>query len=61
MADLEQPVQIGDDTTGSLVLVPTGSTVLLGALVRTSDDPAAVRAALRGLAHEIGDAMRRAS
>jgi type II secretory pathway pseudopilin PulG len=60
-ADLEQPVRLGDDSTGALLLLPTGANALLGALVYDADDPQATRARLRGLAHEIGDAMRRAS
>jgi hypothetical protein len=60
-ADLEQPVRLGDDSTGALLLLPTGVNALLGALVRDAGDPQATRAHLRGLAHEIGDAMRRAS
>jgi hypothetical protein len=60
-ADLEQPVRLGDDSTGALLLLPTGANALLGALVYDTDDPQATRACLRGLAHDIGDAMRRAS
>jgi hypothetical protein len=60
-ADLEQPVRLGDDSKGALLLLPTGVNALLGALVRDAGDPQATRAHLRGLAHEIGDAMRRAS
>jgi type II secretory pathway pseudopilin PulG len=60
-ADLEQPVRLGDDSKGALLLLPTGVNALLGALVFDADDPQATRARLRGLAHEIGDAMRRAS
>jgi len=60
-SDLEQPVRLGDDSTGALLLLPTGVNALLGALVHDADDPQATRARLRGLAHEIGDAMRRAS
>ena len=59
--DLEQPVRLGDDSKGALLLLPTGVNALLGALVYDADDPQATRARLRGLAHEIGDAMRRAS
>ena len=59
--DLEQPVRLGDDSKGALLLLPTGVNALLGALVFDADDPQATRARLRGLAHEIGDAMRRAS
>jgi hypothetical protein len=60
-ADLEQPVRLGDDSKGALLLLPTGANALLGALVYDADDPQATRTRLRGLAHEIGDAMRRAS
>src|SRR5205823_13162710 len=60
-ADLEQPVRLGDDSKGALLLLPTGANALLGALVRDAGDPQATRARLRGLAHEIGDAMQRAS
>jgi hypothetical protein len=60
-ADLEQPVRLGDDSKGALLLLPTGANALLGALVSDAGDPQATRARLRGLAHEIGDAMRRAS
>jgi type II secretory pathway pseudopilin PulG len=60
-ADLEQPVRLGDDSKGALLLLPTGANALLGALVYDTDDPQATRACLRGLAHDIGDAMRRAS
>ena len=60
-ADLEQPVRLGDDSKGALLLLPTGVNALLGALVYDADDPQATRARLRSLAQEIGDAMRRAS
>ena len=61
MADVDQPVRLEDNARGALLLVPTGASALLGALVRDDRDPDAIRAALRGLANEIGDAMRRAS
>jgi hypothetical protein len=44
-----------------MLLLPTGANALLGALVRDADDLQATRARLRGLAHEIGDAMCAAS
>lgn len=60
-ADIDQPVRLGDDSHGALLLVPTGVNALLGALVLETGDPAATRAGLRRLARQIGDAMRRAS
>jgi hypothetical protein len=60
-ADLEQPVRLGNDSKGALLLLPTGAHALLGALVSDAGDPQATRARLRALAHEIGDAMQRAS
>jgi hypothetical protein len=60
-ADVDQAVQLEDNTTGALLLLPTGANALLGALVRDDGDGQTTRAHLRGLAHEIGDAMQRAS
>lgn len=60
-ADVDQPVRLGDDEQGALLLLPTGANALLGALVLESGDPVATRAGLRRLARQIGDAMRRAS
>jgi hypothetical protein len=60
-ADVDQPVRLGDDSRGALLLMPTGVNALLGALELEAGDPAATRAGLRRLAHEIGDSMRRAS
>jgi hypothetical protein len=60
-ADLEQPVRLGDDSNGALLLLPTGANALLGALVRNAGDPQATRARLRLVAHDIGDAMQRVS
>jgi len=62
-ADLEQPVLLADDSTGIIVLVPTGANAVLGALVRDDRDARALaaRASLRGLAEEIGNVMYRAS
>ena len=56
-ADLVQPLRFADDSRGAMLLLPTGANALLGALVRDADDLQATRARLRGLAHEIGDAM----
>jgi hypothetical protein len=60
-ADLVQPLRFADDSRGAMLLLPTGANALLGALVRDTDDLQATRAQLRGLAHEIGDALRAAS
>src|SRR5919198_2897783 len=60
-ADLVQPLRFADDSRGAMLLLPTGANALLGALVRDTDDVQATRARLRGLAHEIGDALRAAS
>jgi hypothetical protein len=60
-ASVDQAVQLNDNTTGALLLFPTGANALLGALVRDDGDGDATRAHLQGLAHEIGDAMQRAS
>jgi hypothetical protein len=60
-ADLVQPLRFADDSRGAMLLLPTGADALLGALVRDTDDLQTTRARLRGLAHEIGDAMRVAS
>ena len=60
-ADLVQPLRFADDSRGAMLLLPTGANALLGALVRDADDVQATRARLRGLAHEIGDAMCAAS
>ena len=60
-ADLVQPLRFADDSRGAMLLLPTGANALLGALVRDTDDLQATRARLRGLAHEIGDAMCAAS
>jgi hypothetical protein len=60
-ADLVQPLRFADDSRGAMLLLPTGANALLGALVRDTDDLQATRARLRGLAREIGDAMRAAS
>jgi hypothetical protein len=60
-ADLVQPLHFADDSRGAMLLLPTGANALLGALVRDIDDLQTTRARLRGLAHEIGDAMRVAS
>jgi hypothetical protein len=60
-ADLVQPLRFTDDSRGAMLLLPTGANALLGALVRDADDVQATRTRLRGLAHEIGDAMRAAS
>jgi hypothetical protein len=60
-ADLVQPLRFADDSHGAMLLLPTGANALLGALVRDTDDLQATRARLRGLAHEIGDAMVAAS
>jgi hypothetical protein len=60
-ADLVQPLRFADDRRGAMLLLPTGANALLGALVHDEDDLQATRAWLRGLAHEIGDAMRAAS
>jgi hypothetical protein len=60
-ADLVQPLRFADDSRGAMLLLPTGTDALLGALVRDTDDLQATRARLRGLAHEIGDALRAAS
>jgi hypothetical protein len=60
-ADLVQPLSFADDSRGAMLLLPTGANALLGALVRDADDLQATRARLRGLAHEIGDAMCAAS
>ena len=60
-ADLVQPLRFADDSRGAMLLLPTGANALLGALVRDADDLQATRARLRGLAHEIGDAMCAAS
>src|SRR2546423_5795632 len=60
-ADLVQPLRFADDSRGAMLLLPTGANALLGALVRDTDDVQATRARLRGLAHEIGDAMGAAS
>ena len=64
MADVEQPVLLADDSTGVILLVPTGSEMLLGALVRDPDDDGdgqETRRALRALASEIGGVVSRAS
>lgn len=61
MADVEQPVRLADDSTGAILLLPTGADALLGALIRDADDPQATRQSLRAAAHDIGDALRRAS
>jgi hypothetical protein len=60
-ADLVQPLRFADDSRGAMLLLPTGANALLGALVHGTDDLQATRAQLRGLAHEIGDALRAAS
>jgi hypothetical protein len=60
-ASVDQAVQLNDNTTGALLLFPTGANALLGALVRDDGEGDATRAHLKGLAHEIGDAMQRAS
>ncbi len=62
-ADLEQPVLLADDSTGIIVLVPTGANAVLGALARDDGGARAqaARAALRELAEEIGNVMYRAS
>jgi hypothetical protein len=60
-ADLVQPMRFADDSRGAMLLLPTGANALLGALVRETDDLQTTRARLRGLAREIGDAMRAAS
>jgi hypothetical protein len=60
-ADLVQPLRFADDSRGAMLLLPTGANALLGALVRDADDVQATRTRLRGLAHEIGDAMCAAS
>ena len=60
-ADLVQPLRFADDSRGAMLLLPTGANALLGALVRDTDDVQDTRARLRGLAHEIGDAMCAAS
>jgi hypothetical protein len=60
-ADLVQPLRFADDSRGAMLLLPTGANALLGALVRDADDLQATRTRLRGLAHELGDAMCAAS
>jgi hypothetical protein len=60
-ADLVQPLRFADDARGAMLLLPTGANALLGALVRDADDVQATRTRLRGLAHEIGDALCAAS
>ncbi len=62
-ADLEQPVLLADDSTGIIVLVPTGANAVLGALVRDDSGARAqaARTALHELAQEIGNVMYRAS
>jgi len=60
-ADIEQPVRLADESTGAILLLPTGANALLGALVRYADDPQATRQSLRVVAHDIGDAIRCAS
>jgi len=62
-ADLEQPVLLADDSTGIIVLVPTGANAVLGALARDDGGARAqaARASLRELAQEIGNVMYRAS
>lgn len=59
--EVDQPVRLADSSRGAILLVPTGVNALLGALVLETGDPQATRAGLHRLAHEIGDAMRRAS
>ncbi len=60
-SDVDQPVRLEDDSMGAILLLPTGTNAVLGALVLDTEDPQDTRARLRSLAHEIGDAMRRAS
>ncbi len=60
-ADIDQPVRLADDETGAILLLPTGANALLGALIRDADDPQETRRSLRAVAHNIGDAIRRAS
>jgi hypothetical protein len=60
-ADLVQPLRFADDARGAMLLLPTGANAFLGALVRDADDVQATRTRLRGLAHEIGDALCAAS
>jgi hypothetical protein len=60
-SDVDQPVRLEDNSMGAILLLPTGSNAVLGALVLDAEDPQETRARLRSLAHEIGDAMRRAS
>ena len=60
-ADVDQPVRLGDESAGALLLLPTGANALLGALVREDGDADHTRSRLRGLAQDIGETMRRAS
>ncbi len=61
LADVEQPVRLADESTGTILLLPTGANALLGALIRDANDPRATRQSLRSVAHDIGDAIRCAS
>ena len=61
LADVEQPVRLADESTGAILLLPTGANALLGALIRDAHDPRATRQSLRSVAHDIGDAIRCAS
>ncbi len=61
LADVEQPVRLADESTGAILLLPTGANALLGALIRDANDPRATRQSLRSVAHDIGDAIRCAS
>lgn len=61
LADVEQPVRLADESTGAILLLPTGANALLGALIRDANDPRATRQSLRSVAHDIGAAIRYAS
>ena len=61
LADVEQPVRLADESTGAILLLPTGANALLGALIRDANDPRATRQSLRSVAHDIGAAIRCAS
>lgn len=63
-ADLEQTVLLADDSSGAIVVLPTGVQAILGALTSKVHDEAAeekMRRELRGLAKEIGDILHYAS
>jgi len=61
LADVEQPVRLADESTGAILLLPTGANALLGALISDAHDPQVTRQSLRSVAHDIGDAIRCAS